>query len=129
MFANKKKILIVDDDRDIVELLEILLKSKGFGLLTAFDGNEALEKTRKGSPDLLVLDLMLPYRDGNEVCRIIKSDENLKHIKVLILSARVSDADKRIAAEAGADAYITKPFSPKDLVEKINMLFEPSQED
>jgi two-component system, OmpR family, alkaline phosphatase synthesis response regulator PhoP len=118
------KILLVDDEVDILETVGFWLKSKGYDLITAADGNEALNKARKERPDLIVLDLMLPKIDGYKVCRLLKFDEKYKHIPIIMFTARVREADRQLGLETGADAYITKPFEPAMLLRKIEELLE-----
>lgn len=117
-----KKILAVDDDPDILTLVRYNLEKEGFKVSTVESGEEALEKTRKTKPDLLVLDLMLPGMDGLEVCRLLKSDASLKHIPVIMLTAKGEETDIVVGLELGADDYLTKPFSPKVLAARVRAL-------
>ena len=116
---TKGKILIVDDEAYIVHILEFSLGMEGYEVVTAFDGEEALAKVEREHPDLVVLDIMMPKLDGYETCRRLKSDEATKHIPVILLSAKGRNVDQKVGLDAGADEYITKPFSPRKLVEKI----------
>ena len=118
----KNKILIVDDETDLVETLKFRLEIAGFDVIAAFDGQEGLKKARTESPDLIILDLMLPKLDGYRVCRMLKFDEKYKGIPIILFSARVQASDIKMGEEQGADAYITKPFDPKTLLLKINEL-------
>lgn|SRR3989338_2994199 len=121
---NKKKILLVDDERDMVYAVKMQLEADGFRVLTAPDGQEGLDKARKEKPDLIILDLMLPKIDGYKVCRMLKFDEKYKGIPVIIYTARAQEADEKLGYEVGADAYLTKPFDPKKLLAKINELLK-----
>jgi DNA-binding response OmpR family regulator len=114
-----KKILIVDDEPDIVSALGMRFQTMGYEVIGAYDGLEALEKARGENPDLILLDIMLPKLDGYKVCRILKFDENYKHIPIVMVTAKIAEHDKKIGKEAGAEAYITKPFDTADLVEKV----------
>jgi len=116
----KKKILIVDDEPDIVETIKFLLESEGFECLTAFDGEEALKLARESNPDLIILDVMLPKINGYKVSRLLKFDAKYKNIPVLMVTARTQEEDRLIGEETGADEYITKPFDIDSILEKIN---------
>ncbi|MEZ4660735.1 MAG: response regulator transcription factor [Caldilineaceae bacterium] len=116
---NGQRILVVDDDREIVRLLRGYLAQAGFQVLTAYDGEEALHALRQARPDLLLLDLMLPDRDGWELTRLIRADAALANTPILMLTARVEDADKIVGLEVGADDYITKPFNPREVVARV----------
>ena len=117
---NKKKILIVDDEPDIVETLKFLVESEGFEGITALDGEEALKKAKEEKPDIIILDVMLPKINGYKVCRLLKFDSKYKHIPILMVTARSQEEDKVIGEETGADEYITKPFDINEIVEKIH---------
>ncbi|MBU1147689.1 MAG: response regulator [Candidatus Omnitrophica bacterium] len=119
---DKKKILIVDDEDDIRKMIKFRLEAVGYDVTEAADGQEGLDKARADKPDLLILDLMLPKIDGYKVCRMLKFDEKHKHIPILMFTARGQEKDKLIGKEMGADAYVTKPFEPKVLVDKIQEL-------
>ena len=121
--ANKK-ILLVDDEKDLVETVSFRLKASGYDVVTAYDGQEALTKTRLEKPDLIILDLMLPKMDGYKVCRMLKFDERYKSIPIIMFTARVQESDKKMGEEVGADDYITKPFEPENLLGKIKELLE-----
>ncbi|MFA5097019.1 MAG: response regulator [Candidatus Margulisiibacteriota bacterium] len=114
-----KKILIVDDEKDLVEIIRLGLEPLGYQVFEAYDGQEGLEKARQIKPDLLILDLMLPKLDGYQVCRMLKFDVNYKEIPVILLTARAAEKDIAMGQEAGADAFITKPFKHEVLKEKI----------
>ena len=119
---NKKRILLVDDEKDMVYAVKLQLEVSGFEVLTAFDGQDALDKARRANPDLIILDLMLPKLDGYRVCRMLKFDEKYKRIPIILFTARVEKNDERLGYEVGADAYLTKPFEPRILMEKIKDL-------
>src|SRR5438445_6904457 len=116
------RILVVDDEPDAVELVEFNLKSAGYEVVTASDGSEALKKAKACSPDLIVLDLMLPEVDGLEVCKILRRDPATSGIPILMLTARAAEMDRVIGLELGADDYVTKPFSPRELLLRIKKL-------
>ncbi len=116
------RILVVDDDKQIVRLVRSYLEQAGYQVLTAYDGETALHAIRRERPDLVVLDLMLPDRDGWEITRIVRSDENLADLPIIMLTARVEDTDKIVGLELGADDYITKPFNPREVVARVRAL-------
>jgi two-component system alkaline phosphatase synthesis response regulator PhoP len=116
---SAKKILVVDDEIDLVETLRFPLELEGYNVLVSHDGEDALNQARKEKPDLILLDLMLPKLDGYKVCRLLKFDERYKHIPVLMLTAKTQEKDKILGMETGADEYITKPFEMDYLIEKI----------
>jgi DNA-binding response OmpR family regulator len=117
-----KKILIVDDERDLVEIIKLGLIPLGYEIFEAYDGSEGLEKAREIKPDLIILDLMLPKMDGYQVCKMLKSDINHKNIPIILLTARAGKKDITMGKEAGADAFITKPFKHEVLKDKIREL-------
>jgi len=119
---DKKKILVIDDESDLVEMLSIRLEANNYQVITASDGQLGLDKARSEKPDLIILDLMLPKIDGYKVCRLLKFDEKYKNIPVVLFTAKALDADKELGEEVGADAYITKPFEPGILLDKIKQL-------
>ncbi len=125
---GKGKILIVEDDRDIVEMVKYNLKEEGFETVAAFDGEQGIELARKERPDLIILDLMLPVIDGFEVCRIIKKDRLTADIPIIILSAKSQETDKVVGLELGADDYVTKPFSPRELIARIRAILRRGRE-
>jgi DNA-binding response OmpR family regulator len=120
--TNKSKILVVDDEPDAVELVEFNLKSSGYDVVTAADGEEALEKARTVLPDLIILDLMLPEVDGTEVCKILRRDPRTQAIPIIMLTAKAAEIDRVLGLELGADDYVTKPFSPRELVLRVKRL-------
>jgi len=111
-----KKVLVVDDDVKTVELVKLYLNRDGYQVLIAYDGIEALRLARESSPDLIVLDLMLPDIDGIEVCRILRHESD---VPIIMLTARTTDQDKLTGLGSGADDYVTKPFSPKVLAARV----------
>jgi two-component system alkaline phosphatase synthesis response regulator PhoP len=121
-----QRILVVDDDRQIVRLVQSYLQQSGYAVLTAYDGEEALHAIRREKPDLVVLDLNLPKRDGLDVTRIVRSDEALAATPILMLTARVEDVDKLIGLELGADDYLTKPFNPPEVVARVKAILRRS---
>lgn len=118
----KKKILVVDDEPSVLMIVSARLTAMGFEVLTAQDGQEGLDLARKESPDAILLDLMLPRLDGYKVCRILKFDKTFGSIPVIIFSAKGSDADKKLAEQAGADAYMVKPLNPQLFTQTIQKL-------
>jgi two-component system alkaline phosphatase synthesis response regulator PhoP len=115
----KSKILVIDDEEDILELVRYNLAREGYFVEEAASGEEALSKTKTEMPDLIVLDLMLPGVDGLEVCRILKNSAKTSHIPIIMLTAKGDDADIVTGLELGADDYVTKPFSPRVLIARI----------
>ena len=116
------KILIVDDEPNIVMSLEFLLKKEGFVIETAGDGDAALEKVRSFLPDLILLDVMMPKKSGFEVCEVLRSDSALNHIRIIMVTAKGRETEQAKGLALGANAYMLKPFSTKDLVAKIREL-------
>ncbi len=116
------RILIVDDDKHIVRLLKAYLEQAGLAIITAYDGEEAQRVIRRERPDLVVLDLMLPGRDGWDITRWMRSDQQLASIPILMLTARVEDVDKILGLELGADDYLTKPFNPREVVARVRAI-------
>jgi two-component system phosphate regulon response regulator PhoB len=112
-------ILIVDDERDLLSLLDFNLRQAGFETLLAASGQEALQQLRRRVPDLVLLDVMLPDVSGTEICRGVKSDPRTKHVPVMMLTARGEEVDKVVGFELGADDYVTKPFSVRELVLRV----------
>ncbi|MCB1959327.1 MAG: response regulator [Rhodocyclaceae bacterium] len=120
--ADAKKILIADDEPNIVISLEFLMKREGFQVVVAVDGEEALVKIRTETPDLVLLDVMMPKKSGFEVCQEVKADPALAATRILMLTAKGRDTEMAKGLALGADAYVTKPFSTKDLVDKVREL-------
>lgn len=120
-------VLVVDDEEAILELIAFTLEREGFRVDTALDGLEALDKAAVSKPDLIVLDWMLPHLDGLEVCRRIRQNTELAHIPVIMLTARSEEMDKVLGLELGADDYVTKPFSPRELAARIRARLRANQ--
>jgi DNA-binding response OmpR family regulator len=110
------KILVVDDDTQTVELITLYLKKDGYHVLSAYDGQQAIELARRRQPDLIILDLMLPQIDGLEVCRILRAESQ---VPIIMLSGRSADEDKLAGLDLGADDYVTKPFRLRELIARI----------
>ena len=117
--SRKKKILVVDDEKDLTALVSLHMKMAGFEVLTASNGEKALDLSREEKPDLIILDLMLPKIDGWQVCERLRQDIATQDIPVIMLTARAETEDKLKGFEAGADDYVTKPFSPRELVARV----------
>jgi two-component system alkaline phosphatase synthesis response regulator PhoP len=117
-----KKILVADDEPNIVVALEYLLQHSGYDVLIARDGDDALKQIEAHVPDLVLLDVMMPLRSGYEVCKRIREQTEWKHIKIVMLSAKGRDAEVNKGLAIGADLYVTKPFSTRELVDQINGL-------
>jgi len=121
---SKKKILLVDDEEDMVFAVKMQLEANDFEVLTAEDGQQALLKARQEQPDLIILDVMLPKIDGYKVCRMLKFDSKYKAIPIILFTSKIQKEDEKIGFEVGADAYITKPFEPEVLLKKIKELMK-----
>ncbi len=119
---SKKRILLVDDEEDLVKTVSFRLEANGYEVTSAYNGMEAIDKVHKDKPDLVILDLMLPKIDGYKVCGLLKKDSRYKEIPIIMFSARAQEADIKMGEEVGADAYITKPFEPQALLDKISEL-------
>lgn len=124
--SDKNKILVVDDEPDILKVVTFILKKSGYDTFSAVDGKEALDMVKDKKPDLILLDLRLPVMDGNEVCRRIKSDDSLKTIPVLLLTASGADTVAQKTKTLGADDYIIKPFSKEALLKKVDKFLKKS---
>jgi two-component system alkaline phosphatase synthesis response regulator PhoP len=118
----KGKILVVDDEVNITQILEFSIGAEGYEVVTAANGEEAIDKARREQPDLIILDVMMPKIDGYEACRILKANPLTKSIPVVLLTAKGRDIDKRLGYEVGATDYIIKPFSPNKLIDRIHQL-------
>jgi phosphate regulon transcriptional regulator PhoB len=118
----KAKILVVDDEPDVVQLIEYNLRAAGYDAIHALDGEEALNKARTSSPDLIILDLMLPEVEGFDVCKILRREPGTSAIPIVMLTAKASETDRVLGLELGADDYVTKPFSPRELVLRVKRL-------
>lgn len=122
----KPTILIVDDEPDVIEIIRFNLNGAGFEVAASENGKDALQKARRLKPDLIVLDLMLPEMDGLEVCKCLRRDPTTENIPVLMLTARAGEIDRVLGLEIGADDYVVKPFSPRELVLRIKKLLQRS---
>jgi len=121
--GSGRKILIIEDETDVADLLSLNLRKAGFRISTAADGAIGLQKARDDRPDFIILDLMLPKLSGLEVCRILKSDVATSQIPILMLTAKAEEIDRIVGLEFGADDYVTKPFSPREVVLRIRAIF------
>ena len=126
---GKRKVLIIEDDRDIVEMLDYNLKEEGYETISALNGEQGIALAGKERPDLIILDIMLPIIDGFKVCRILKNDDRLAHIPIIILSAKSQETDKVVGLELGADDYVTKPFSPRELIARTRAILRRGREE
>ena len=126
--SDLKHILVIDDEADLVELVLYNLKKEGISVDSASDGETALKKIRKGTYDLLILDLMLPGIQGTELCRILRSDPKTSGVPIIMLTAKAEEVDKIVGLELGADDYVTKPFSPRELVARVKAVLRRSTE-
>lgn len=118
----RQGVLVVDDDREIVRLVRGYLEQAGYAVMVAYNGETALHLLRTEPLDLMLLDLMLPDRDGWDVTRIVRSDPRLANIPIIMLTARIEDVDKILGLELGADDYVTKPFNPREIVARVKAL-------
>jgi two-component system, OmpR family, alkaline phosphatase synthesis response regulator PhoP len=121
---TRGRILVVDDEPDLVRVLEFGLRSAGYAVECAADGQEGLKKARELKPDIILLDLMLPKLDGYKICRLLKFDDRFKHIPIIILSARTREGDQALALEMGANRFITKPYDFNEILEHIEALLK-----
>lgn len=121
--SSAKKILIADDEPDILEIIQFNLQAEGYEVITAKNGDEAIEKAKKINPDLIILDIMMPYKNGIEVCNLLRMMPAFKSTLIVFLTAMSDEATEIKGLETGADDYLTKPVSPKILVSKVNALF------
>ncbi|BDU50173.1 response regulator [Haliovirga abyssi] len=119
-----KNILIVDDEVDVVEVIEMLLKNQGYNVITAHNGIEALERIEKKIPDLVILDIMMPQMDGLEACKKMRENEKMENVPIVMFSAKLSAVDKKEAFEVGADGFITKPFNARGFIAGIRTYLE-----
>ena len=120
--GSGRKILIIEDENDVADLLTLTLRKAGFRISTSPDGASGLQSTRDDKPDFVILDLMLPKMSGLEVCRILKSDTVTSHIPILMLTAKAEEVDRIVGLEFGADDYVTKPFSPREVMLRIRAI-------
>ena len=123
----KPKILVVDDEPEAVELVEFNLKQAGYAVVTAADGAEALKKVRAQTPDLIVLDVMLPEMDGFEICKTLRHEPATARVPIIMLTAKAAEIDRVLGLELGADDYLTKPFSPRELLLRIKKVITRGQ--
>jgi len=121
-----KRILLVDDEEQLLQLVKMRLEASSYEVLTASDGQEGLEKAQKEKPDLIILDLMLPRMDGYKVCAFLKRDRRFNNIPIIIFTARAQQSDAKLGEEVGANAYLTKPFEAQTLLAKVKELLGES---
>ena len=121
---SRARVLVVDDEADLIRILEFGLKSMGYAVETASDGQDGLKKARELKPDIILLDLMLPKLDGYKVCRLLKFDERYKNIPIIILSARTQEGDQALAMEMGANRFVTKPYEFTEILSHIETLLK-----
>src|SRR5256886_12063246 len=121
--GSGRKILIIEDETDVADLLTLNLRKAGYRVSTAADGVSGLHKVRDDKPDFVILDLMLPKMSGLELCRILKSDAATAQVPILMLTAKAEEIDRIVGLEFGADDYVTKPFSPREIVLRIRAIF------
>ncbi len=124
----KEKILIIEDEKDIVKMLDYNLKKEGFRVSSANNGEDGLDMVRKEYPDIILLDLMLPGMDGLEVCKAVKNETKTALIPIIMITAKAQEADKIVGLELGADDYVTKPFSPRELIARIKAVLRRLKE-
>src|SRR5262245_417255 len=120
--GSGRKVLIIEDESDVADLLEMGLRKAGFKTTAVADGASGLQKARDNRPDCIILDLMLPKMSGLEVCRILKGDAGTSHIPILMLTAKAEEIDRIVGLEFGADDYVTKPFSPREVMLRIRAI-------
>lgn len=122
--GERKKVLVVDDEQDLIETLRYRMEASDMDICTAKDGIEGIEMAKAERPDLILLDIMMPRMDGYQACRFMKNDKDIKDIPVIFLSAKGQDIDKKKGREAGCDGFIVKPFEGKSLIETIRGYFK-----
>ena len=122
-----KRVLVVEDDKDIVELVKYNLEKEGYQVAASADGATGLAQIRKNPPDLLILDLMLPKLSGLDICKDVRRDTSLNRLPILILTAKGEEADRVVGLELGADDYVTKPFSPRELAARVKALLRRTE--
>jgi len=122
------KILIVDDEKDIADLISYNLEREGFSTIKVFDGGKVFSVVKSQKPDLIILDLMLPGMSGLDICRMIRANQGTAHVPIIMLTAKGDEVDKIIGLEIGADDYITKPFSVKELIARVRTVLRRTQE-
>lgn len=116
---DKKKVLVVDDEPDIVQFIKMILEDEGFSVVEAFDGEDAINKANAESPGVVLLDINMPRIDGYQICQLLKNDERTRAIPVIMVTARTQKIDKYRGEKAGADGYITKPFQTSELIASV----------
>ena len=121
---DKKRILVVEDEAELVDLVKMRLEANDYEVILAYDGQEGLARAKKEKPDLIILDLMLPKMDGYKVCGLLKKAARYANIPIIMFTARAQEEDVKLGKEVGADAYITKPFGAHILLSKIKELLE-----
>jgi two-component system alkaline phosphatase synthesis response regulator PhoP/two-component system response regulator VicR len=124
-----RKILAVDDEKHIVKLVQVNLERQGYEVVTANDGKEALQKVEEENPDLIVLDVMMPYMDGFEVLQNLRRNPSTRDIPVIMLTAKAQDADVFKGWQSGVDCYLTKPFNPMELISFVKRIFKSMEDD
>ena len=125
--TSRKVVLIVEDERDVVDLLALNLRKAGFAISTAMDGAAGLQKARSEKPAFIILDLMLPKMPGLEVCKILKGDPATRQIPIMMLTAKAEEIDRVVGLEFGADDYVTKPFSPREMILRIKAILRRAE--
>ena len=124
----QENVLLIEDEKNIVELVKYNLEQEGFRVSTALKGDLGLEQARRGKPDLIILDLMLPEIDGLEICKILKQNEKTSSIPIIMLTAKGEETDRIVGLEVGAADYVTKPFSPRELVARVKAVLRRGKE-
>ncbi|MGM0508617.1 MAG: response regulator transcription factor [Fusobacteriota bacterium] len=119
-----KKILLIDDEKDVSEVVEMLLTSEGYEVSVAYNGKEGIKKAKSKDLDLIILDIMMPGMDGIEVCERMRKDPELDEVPIVMFSAKLSSADKKVAFNVGADGFITKPFNSMGFISGIRTYLE-----
>jgi two-component system phosphate regulon response regulator PhoB len=125
---SKGTVLVIDDEKDVIEFVRYNLDKEGFDVVAASDGSSGLDIATRHKPDLVVLDLMMPGLDGLEVCRRMRGDDRTRRIPVIMLTAKAAEADRIVGLELGADDYVTKPFSPRELVARVKAVLRRTSE-
>lgn len=121
---QRRRILVIEDEKDLAEMIKIRLEKEGWQVELAYDGEEGIRRAKSLKPDLITLDIRMPKLDGYEVCRQLKADKECKHIPILMITVRASEQDKKLGYEAGADDYLPKPYERDVLVSKIKALLK-----
>lgn len=129
MNAKEKIILIADDEPDILEIISFNLLKEGYTVYTAKDGNDALEKAKLTNPHLVILDILMPYKNGVEVCKILRAQPKFKNTLIILLTALSDESSHIKGLDSGADDFITKPISPKVLISRVNALFRRTEKE